>query len=88
MSPSGRYALIGSAAILGGVLRMTISLTVIMIEATQNVAYGLPIMVVIIIAKSVGDLFNEGIYDIHIELKSVPLLAWEPVNQSVRYEAK
>ena len=67
---------------------MTISLTVIMIEATQNVAYGLPIMVVIIIAKSVGDLFNEGIYDIHIELKSVPLLAWEPVNQSVRYEAK
>ncbi|XP_065825999.1 H(+)/Cl(-) exchange transporter 7-like [Oscarella lobularis] len=88
LSPSGRYALIGSAAILGGVLRMTISLTVIMIEATQNVAYGLPIMVVIIIAKSVGDLFNEGIYDIHIELKSVPLLAWEPVNQSVRYEAK
>jgi H+/Cl- antiporter ClcA len=44
---------------LAGVLRMTISLTVIMIEATQDVAYGLPIMVAIITAKLIGDIFNE-----------------------------
>eukprot|EP00730_Choanoeca_flexa_P001061 TRINITY_DN10465_c0_g1_i2.p1 TRINITY_DN10465_c0_g1~~TRINITY_DN10465_c0_g1_i2.p1 ORF type:complete len:815 (+),score=173.41 TRINITY_DN10465_c0_g1_i2:23-2446(+) len=74
----GKYALIGAAANLGGVVRMTISLTVIIIEATGNVSYGLPIIVVVLFAKWVGDYFNEGLYDIHIEMKHIPLLPWEP----------
>lgn len=40
--------------------------------------YGLPIMLAVIFAKWVGDFFNEGLYDIHIELKHVPLLGWNP----------
>jgi len=74
----GKYALLGAAAMLGGVVRMTISLTVILIEATGNLTYGFPIMVVLMVAKWVGDYFNEGIYDIHIQLAGVPLLSWDP----------
>ena len=38
---------------------MTISITVIVIEATQDTTYGLPSMLSIMVAKWVGDLFGE-----------------------------
>ncbi|KAM9351416.1 H(+)/Cl(-) exchange transporter 6 isoform 2-T2 [Symphorus nematophorus] len=74
---SGTFALIGAAAFLGGVVRMTISLTVILIESTNEITYGLPIMITLMVAKWTGDFFNKGIYDIHIKLRGVPLLEWE-----------
>uniref|UniRef100_A0A7N5JPL8 Chloride voltage-gated channel 7 n=1 Tax=Ailuropoda melanoleuca TaxID=9646 RepID=A0A7N5JPL8_AILME len=73
----GKYALMGAAAQLGGIVRMTLSLTVIMMEATSNVTYGFPIMLVLMTAKIVGDIFIEGLYDMHIQLQSVPFLHWE-----------
>lgn len=51
--------MLGAAAQLGGVVRMTISLTAILIEATQGISFGLPIIIVLIMSKWVGDFFNE-----------------------------
>ncbi len=45
----GTYALIGAASFLGGVVRMTISLTVILIESTNQIDYGLPIMLTLMV---------------------------------------
>ncbi len=53
-----KYALIGAACQLGGTVRMTISLTVILLECTGDITFGLPIIMVLIIAKWVGDFFN------------------------------
>ena len=46
----GTYALIGAAAFLGGVVRMTISLTAILIETTHEIDYGLPIMLTLLVS--------------------------------------
>ncbi|XP_015920851.2 H(+)/Cl(-) exchange transporter 7 [Parasteatoda tepidariorum] len=73
-----KFAIVGAAATLGGVIRMTISLTVILMEALGNITFGLPIMLCVMISKWVADIFNEGLYDIHIQLQSVPFLGWEP----------
>lgn len=74
LSQAGVYSLIGSAAMLGGMARMTISITVIMIEATNDYSYGLPLMLTLMTTRWVGNMFNEGLYDIHIHLNGVPLL--------------
>ncbi|XP_076822841.1 H(+)/Cl(-) exchange transporter 7-like isoform X2 [Clavelina lepadiformis] len=83
-----KYALIGAAAQLGGTVRMTISLTVILIEATGNISYSLPLMTVLMIAKWVGDFFNQGIYDKHVHLAKVPILEWEPPPLSINIHAR
>ena len=54
----GKYALIGAACQLGGTVRMTISLTVILIECTGDITFGLPIMMSLILSKWTGDFFN------------------------------
>lgn len=54
----GKYVLVGAACQLGGTVRMTISLTVIVIECTGDITFGLPIMLSLIIAKWMGDFFN------------------------------
>ena len=41
----GLYAMVGAAAALGGVTRMTVSLVVIMFELTGGVRYIVPLMV-------------------------------------------
>ncbi|OQS07954.1 Chloride Channel (ClC) Family [Thraustotheca clavata] len=82
------YGLIGSAAMLGGVTRMTISLTVILLECTGNIEYGLPLIVTLFSARWVGNYFNHGIYDIHIHLRRIPFLDWDPPVQGSQLRVK
>ena len=59
----GLYAMIGAAAALGGVTRMTVSLVVIMFELTGGLTYIVPIMVAVMISKWVGDaIVADGMY--------------------------
>lgn len=71
---TNKYALVGSVAALAGIARITISLSVIMLESIINNQYGIPLFLTSMVAKWVGQVFNPGIYDVHLELKHVPLL--------------
>ncbi|RYY86394.1 hypothetical protein EON63_05860 [archaeon] len=51
---TGTYALIGAAAILGGMARMTIAGCVIVLEACGNTTYLLPLMVTFAAARYAG----------------------------------
>lgn len=74
MSDSGTYALIGAAAMIGGVCRNTISLTVTMVEATGNLQYVLPIMLSLLAARYTGDFLTPGFYDQLVTQKQMPYL--------------
>ncbi|XP_076336973.1 H(+)/Cl(-) exchange transporter 5-like isoform X1 [Tachypleus tridentatus] len=74
LSP-GLYAMVGAAACLGGVTRMTVSLVVIMFELTGSVKYIVPLMAAVMASKWVGDAFGRrGIYDAHINLNGYPYM--------------
>uniref|UniRef100_A0A8B9JG07 Chloride channel protein n=1 Tax=Astyanax mexicanus TaxID=7994 RepID=A0A8B9JG07_ASTMX len=71
----GLYAMVGAAACLGGVTRMTVSLVVIMFELTGGLEYIVPLMAAAVTSKWVADAFGkEGIYEAHIRLNGYPYL--------------
>ncbi|XP_067937986.1 chloride channel protein C-like [Watersipora subatra] len=75
----GAMALIGAASFFGGVSRLTMSLTVIMMEITNDIQFLLPIMVAIMFAKWVGDFFTHPFYHALLEVKCIPFLSSEPI---------
>ena len=71
----GTYAIIGAAAALGGVTRMTVSIVVIMFELTGALVYVLPIMIAVMLSKWVGDVFGKrDIYESWIHFNAYPFL--------------
>ncbi|KZT07272.1 Cl-channel protein, partial [Laetiporus sulphureus 93-53] len=81
----GFYAVIGASAMLGGVTRMTVSLVVILFEASHRffplltgaLSHVLPIMLAVLVSKWVADYAGgkEGIFARWIELHAYP---WVP----------
>eukprot|EP01132_Coremiostelium_polycephalum_P000989 gene989-1255_t len=72
------YAMVGSSAMMAGFSRMTISLAVIIVELTEGTQYMLPVILSVMIAKWVGDIFNESIYEHLMEQKCYPFLPTQP----------
>jgi chloride channel 3/4/5 len=70
----GVYSMMGAAAVLGGVCRVTISLVVIMFELTSGLQLIVPFMIVCLLAKYTGDYFTPGIYDYCITIRKYPFL--------------
>ncbi|KAF8521256.1 chloride channel [Hysterangium stoloniferum] len=71
----GVYAMVGATAALSGVTRTTVSLAVIMVELTDTLTYVVPIMISVLVAKTVADALEpKGIYDLCIELIELPYL--------------
>lgn len=74
---AGTYALMGAAACTGGITRITISLVIMILEATGDMQYVLPLMLSVMAARFVGNLFTEGLYDMKISSRGLPFLEEE-----------
>ncbi|XP_067831589.1 chloride channel protein C-like [Heptranchias perlo] len=74
----GLFAVIGAASYFCGVSRLTISLTAIMVELTNDVQSLLPTMVAVMVARMTGDFFNRSLYSSLLEQKRIPFLEPEP----------
>ncbi|KAI5010214.1 hypothetical protein ZWY2020_012351, partial [Hordeum vulgare] len=70
----GLFAVLGSAALLGGSMRMTVSVCVVILELTNNLLMLPLVMLVLIISKTVADAFNANVYDLLVKLKGFPFL--------------
>uniref|UniRef100_A0A1D1Y3E3 Chloride channel protein n=2 Tax=Anthurium amnicola TaxID=1678845 RepID=A0A1D1Y3E3_9ARAE len=70
----GLFAVLGAAALLGGSMRMTVSVCVIILELTNNLLLLPLVMLVLLISKTVADSFNANIYDLIVKLKGLPYL--------------
>ncbi|KAG8364035.1 hypothetical protein BUALT_Bualt19G0084300 [Buddleja alternifolia] len=70
----GLFALLGAASFLGGTMRMTVSICVILLELTNDLLMLPLVMLVLLISKSVADNFNKGVYDQIVEMKGLPFM--------------
>jgi len=81
----GIFAMVGAAAFLAGVSRMTVSLAVIMFELTGEVNFIPPFMIAILTAKWVADAISaDGVYDLSQHLLGHPFLDTEHALARVR----
>ncbi|XP_010682061.2 chloride channel protein CLC-c [Beta vulgaris subsp. vulgaris] len=71
---AGLFAILGAASFLGGTMRMTVSLCVILLELTNDLLMLPLVMIVLLISKSVADNFNEGVYDQIVKMKGLPFM--------------
>jgi len=70
----GGYALVGAAAMAGGVTR-TISSAVIVFEVTGELRHILPVLLAVLVSTAIGNMFSLNIYDSVANLEEIPSLS-------------
>ncbi|KAJ3675314.1 hypothetical protein LUZ60_004356 [Juncus effusus] len=70
----GLFALLGAASFLGGTMRMTVSVCVILLELTNDLLMLPLVMLVLLISKTIADSFNKGVYDQIVIMKGLPYM--------------
>jgi chloride channel 7 len=78
---AGKFALLGAAAMLSGVTRMTLALSVLLVEVTKDIDAMLYIMTTLAVAKMVGDLLSPSFDDAMIHAARLPYLEEEPPHE-------
>merc|ERR1711879_789898 len=75
LADAGVYAMVGSAAMLGGFTHMTIAVVVILVEAARDLSLVAPLMLSISVSHIVSTCVNHHSYDeVLILRKGVPFL--------------
>jgi H+/Cl- antiporter ClcA len=77
--PSSTFALLGVAAMLAGIQRSTVSISVILVEGTGQIKVLLPVIIVVLVARYVASFFHaDGLYETSMALKHYPYMDHEP----------
>lgn len=63
---------------VSGISRLTLTVIVVFYEITNRATIGIPLLIVTMIAKFVADKFSLGIYEVIMEIKSVPFVELDP----------
>ncbi len=79
--------LVGAGAMLSSYCRLTYSLVVIMLETTSSINIFLPMMTGIMVARAVGNLLTNSLYDRALRMKQMPFLRAEPPAETKSLQA-
>ena len=80
----GVYAVLGASAMLGGVTRMTLPISVMMIEITSDAQFLIPIMLVVLVAKATADLCINPLYAEHLRMGGLVMVFGDRLPRSLR----
>ena len=80
----GVYAVLGAASMLGGVTRMTLPISVMMIEITSDAQFLIPIMLVVVVAKVVADQCIGALYAEHLRMDGLVMVFGDRLPRSLR----
>ena len=69
------YAVVGAAAALGGVTRMTFSAVVLVMEGAGALQLVVPLALAVTAARVAGDAWGPSIYDVHVRIRGTPVLS-------------